>query len=194
MRNRRPEILMKALRNVTLAVVLAATLLAVIVEQASAEPTVLRGGVWTTIIQDVPPTVSVGQIYTVKLKYTNRYRNRRDHHKRQRVKMLPWIVWGAHTTQSPLAPYTGYEYSNRSSMKSRWMEPGESRTVSYKISFEACLPPWGPDWGGQPGDFIYWGLPCASGHYYLRSTAVSKGSHWIGSFTHHYERGVFIVP
>lgn len=190
---------MKIIRYITVSALLAVTLLAVSVGSASAKPkTLYTNGVWTTILRDVPSTVKVGQVYTVKLKYTNRYRESRNHNKRQAVKLLPFLEWGAYSyaSRDDAAPVAKYWHSTKKShrVKSRWLKPGESRTVRYKISFNGCLPPWGQDWGGLPGDYFYWGLPCASGRYYFLSTGITKGSRWISGFTRPYERNVFIVP
>lgn len=169
-----------------------------LIQPASAKPkTLYTNGVWTTILKDVPSTVKVGQVYKVKLKYTNRYRERRNHYKRQAVKLLPFIEWGAYSyaSKNDKAPVAHYWKSSKSrTVKARRLKPGQSRTVTYKVSFNECLPPWGQDWGGQPGDYFYWGLPCASGHYYFLSTGVTKGSRWLPGFTRPYERHVLIVP
>lgn len=166
------------------------------IQSASAKPKTLRvNGLWTTIIQDVPPTAQVGKVYTVKLKYTNRYRSHRGKKQRERVKFTAWIEWGSYTYTSPADRNPSYYWhETKPRPKTRWLKPGESRTLSFRISFNGCLPPWGAEWNSQPGDYFYSGLPCASGRYYLKSTGVVKGSRWVGGFTYPYQKNVFIVP
>lgn len=164
---------------------------------SSSTPKTYRyGGVWLKVIQDLPPTVEVGKVYTVKLEYINQYKNRRNGYRRQSVKALPWIEWGSVSYPHKSSPeYIKDMKSNKRTMKSRKLKPRQSRKVVYRrVSFDKCLPPWGQDWGGQPGDYFYWGLPCASGRYYFRTSACTKGYRCSGLMSYPYERNVFIVP
>lgn len=162
---------------------------------AAKKPKTLRvNGLWVTIIQDLPSTVQVGKVYTVKLKYTNRYISHVTH-KPKRVKFTSWLEWGSYSYASK-ADRNPVHYWNvtKPRAKTRWLKPRQSRTMRFRVSFKACLPPWGADWGGQPGDYFYSGLPCSSGVYYLKSTGITKGSRWVDGFTLPYQKKAYIVP
>ncbi len=193
---------MKSIKNVLFVALLVVVIFSTTGVAASSEPSVSSkpktyryGGVWLTVIKDLPPTVQVGKTYTVKLKYENRYKNRRNSYKRQDVKSWPWMEWGSVTYPSKNSPnYTKDWESNKAGMKVRKLKPRQSRKVTYRVSFDKCLPPWGQDWGGLPGDDFYWGLPCASGFYYFRTSSYTKGYHWSNYMSYPYEGRVFVVP
>ncbi len=196
---------MKSIKNITITMLLAAMLLALGASQASAEkfkvyddngnPSYRYGGVWLTIIRDIPDTVQVGTVYKVKFKYTNRFRNKQN--KLEGVRFKPWPNWGSYSfpSKSDRINFLKYWTTKKKSLKASTLKPYQSRLVTYKVTYKTCLPPWGQDWGGQPGDYFYWGLPCASGQFVLSSLGRSKSSNWVeDGFSYPYKKGVLIVP
>lgn len=141
------------------------------------------------VLQTVPNTVVVGQVYVAKVKFTNRTK--------LNYKFQAWMEWGAYSYKDGW-DHNPEHYWNVTTPRPvvRKLKPGRSRTMSFAVSFERCLPPWGYD-PNKPGTLIpgyyFYQLPCASARWYLRTRGKDRKGYW-GDDVLPFGGNSFIVP
>lgn len=144
------------------------------------------------IYNDLGPSVQVGSRHKLVVKFTNKlFRDRKylKYAKKKKIKpnikMTAYVEWGAMSwpvLQSQGGTMVVDDDRTSPIPPTKWIKPHKSRTMTFLVNFKACLPPWAPDPQTpgtlDPNNRVYFGLPCASGGWYLRTKAYIKGLGW----------------
>jgi hypothetical protein len=172
--------------------------------------------VQTKVVKQLPPSVTVGSTYHLKVKFTNKfYEKTKGKPTRLPVYMTAWLEWGgcSYKSGSDFNPqcYTdkGSEpfcsmykkprckYLKTATPRYRWIKPRKSRTVSLPLNYKQCLPPnvADPTLPGtiDPTNHYYSGLPCASGRWYLKTRGYIRGWGW-RQWTINVSDDLFVTP